>query len=156
MGIVNERIKERRLQLGYTLLYVAENLGVQEATVQRYESGNIKTLKYETITSLAKILKCDPAYLMGWENNPSRLTSPDLTYDETRYLQLYRALDDHGKEMVDFTLQKEWERSTAVEYHSSKTQEDYLFPDAAHERTDISIAQEDIQNDDDIMNADDF
>ncbi len=67
MSILNQRIKERRLQLGLTLLQIANSLGVKEATVQRYESGEIKNIKHETIYELAKILQCTPSYLMGWE-----------------------------------------------------------------------------------------
>ena len=39
MAEINDRIKERRLAAGKTLLEVAEYLGVKEATAQRYESG---------------------------------------------------------------------------------------------------------------------
>ena len=63
-----ERIKERRLKLGMTLLDVANALGVKEATVQRYESGEIKNPKHQTVLELAKIFRCSPAYLMGWED----------------------------------------------------------------------------------------
>lgn len=67
MSILNERIKERRLSLGLTLLDVADKLGVKEATVQRYESGDIKNIKHETIVQLSEILNCSPSYLMGWQ-----------------------------------------------------------------------------------------
>lgn len=36
-----------------------------------------------------------------------------LSIAEKDHVKKYRALDPHGKEMVDFTLLKEWERSTA-------------------------------------------
>ena len=62
------RIREIRKQKGMTLLQVAEKLGVSESTVQRYESGNIKNLKYETMVALANIFNCNPSYLMGWED----------------------------------------------------------------------------------------
>lgn len=65
---IGERIKYRRSKIGMTLLQEAEALGVAEATAQRYESGKIKTLKYETIVKLSEILKCTPGYLMGWED----------------------------------------------------------------------------------------
>ena len=42
VGIINDRIWERRISLGLTLLNVAEQLGVKEATAQRYESGAMK------------------------------------------------------------------------------------------------------------------
>ena len=63
-------IKERRNELGLTLLEIAERLNVKEATVQRYESGEIKNIKHETIVALSEILNCSPAYLMGWDDTP--------------------------------------------------------------------------------------
>lgn len=36
-----------------------------------------------------------------------------LSVFEQDHIKKYRSLDPHGKEMVDFTLLKEWERSTA-------------------------------------------
>jgi len=68
MTKLQERIKERRIALNLTLLDVANLIGVKEATVQRYESGEIKNIKHETIVELAKIFKCSPQYLMGWSN----------------------------------------------------------------------------------------
>ena len=97
MGLLNDRIKQRRLQLGLTLLYVAEQLGVKEATAQRYESGEIKNIKHETIVRLAEILRCSPAYLMGWQDSP--LTS-SLTAREDRMLNIFRALNDDGQEKL--------------------------------------------------------
>ena len=76
MGIINERIKEQRQTTGLTLAQVAEELGVKEATVQRYESGEIKNIKHEIISKLATIFNCSPAYLMGWEDNkPDKLSA---------------------------------------------------------------------------------
>ena len=67
MALINDRIKERRQNLSLTLLQIADFLNVTEATVQRYESGDIKNIKHETVLKLATILKCSPAYLMGWD-----------------------------------------------------------------------------------------
>ena len=71
MSIVNERIKERRICAEMTLLEVANALGITEATAQRYESGSIKNVKHETVSALADLFGCSPAYLMGWTNAPS-------------------------------------------------------------------------------------
>lgn len=62
-------LKKRRKELGLTLLQIAEEMNVSEATVQRWESGNIKMLRHERIAKLAQILKVPPASLMGWETN---------------------------------------------------------------------------------------
>ena len=53
MSVLQKRIKEERLKKGYTLAEIAELINVKEATVQRYESGEIKNIKHETITQLA-------------------------------------------------------------------------------------------------------
>ena len=47
--IISDRIKEMRLKRGLTLKQLAEAIGKTEATVQRYESGNIKNLKSDII-----------------------------------------------------------------------------------------------------------
>ena len=62
-----QRIKELRIKNNKTLLQLAEAIGVSEGTVQRYESGNIRNLKYDTIVALADALHTTPAHLMGWD-----------------------------------------------------------------------------------------
>lgn len=69
MAIWNERIRSKRLEKGITLAQIADKLGVTEATAQRYESGNIKSVPYEHMCAYAQLLGCSPAYLMGWAGN---------------------------------------------------------------------------------------
>ena len=64
---LSDVLKKRRAELGYTLLEIADKMGVSEATVQRWESGNIKSLRHGRIAQLAEILDVSPASLMGWE-----------------------------------------------------------------------------------------
>ncbi len=94
MGVVNNRIKERRLSRSMTLLQVADCLGVKEATVQRYESGEIKNIKHNTIVELAKLFGCSPQYLMGWSDDPYDYDSdPEqrmISIDKVKYEQLYK------------------------------------------------------------------
>jgi len=79
-----KRMKEARLSKGITLLEIAEKLGRTEATIQRYESGNIKNLKSDTIEAIAKSLNVKPAYLMGWLNEDEvKSLSNDYTYYPT-------------------------------------------------------------------------
>lgn len=69
-------LKRRRKELGLTLLQIAEEMNVSEATVQRWESGNIKMLRHGRIAKLAQILNVPPSSLMGWETKdlPDRIT----------------------------------------------------------------------------------
>ena len=50
-------INARRKQLHLTLKEVADYVGVSEATVSRWESGNIANMRRDRIATLAKILK---------------------------------------------------------------------------------------------------
>ena len=58
-------LKRRRKELGLTLAQIADAMGVAEATVQRWESGNIKSVRYDKITKLAALLQVNPTALMG-------------------------------------------------------------------------------------------
>ena len=94
---LGERIKKRRHELGLTLLDVSKALGVKEATVQRYESGEIKTLKYDTITKLAEILHTSPAILMGWD--AETLAAPKWSDEQSRLnLELFSTLSNEKKD----------------------------------------------------------
>lgn len=89
MATIQERIKERRNSLGLTLLEIAELLNVKEATVQRYESGEIKNIKHETIVALAKILKCTPQYLMGWTEQVNEIEMLPLSQENIFMIPIY-------------------------------------------------------------------
>lgn len=112
-----DRIKERRILMGYTQEELGEKLGLQKSAIAKYENGRVENIKRSIIANMAKVLDCSPAYLMGWsekacyelQDKANKATSPEL-----EHITKYRDLDDHGKEMVDFILQKEWERSTAT------------------------------------------
>ena len=98
MATLQDRIKNRRNSLGLTLLDVADMLGVKEATVQRYESGEIKNVKHETVVKLATILKCSPQYLMGWSDTAEIKLSG--CPDEDKLISNYRHLNNNGKEKL--------------------------------------------------------
>lgn len=76
---INEKIKNRREELGLTLQEVSEYLGVSKATVQRYESGNIKNLKQGTIAKLAEVLNTTPSYLLGWQEAQEKEPDRQIT-----------------------------------------------------------------------------
>lgn len=62
----SKRMKQSREKQGMTLAELGRKIGKTEATVQRYESGNIKNLKNDTIENIATALNVNPAFLMGW------------------------------------------------------------------------------------------
>ncbi len=54
-------LKQRRIELGLTMLDVAKLVGVSEATISRYESGNIKNMRRDRIDKYAKALQVSPS-----------------------------------------------------------------------------------------------
>lgn len=64
----SNRLKEARLNKNLTLQDVSKVIDKSDATIQRYESGAIKTIKTDTVEKLAELLEVSPAYLMGWDN----------------------------------------------------------------------------------------
>lgn len=90
------RLRELRKERGLTLLQVAERLGVTESTVQRYESGNIKNLKYETMIELAELFGVTPAYLMGWTDSKDNEDRASIELSEA--VQLFKRLNSNGRQ----------------------------------------------------------
>ena len=86
MGNISSVLKAKRKELGLTLAQIAEKIGVTEATVQRWESGNIKSLRHERIAKLADILGVTPSVLMGRdEPTAPTLPSPTITEDTVTF-----------------------------------------------------------------------
>lgn len=106
-----DRLKEARLKKGYTQEQIALKVGVAKSTYTGYEKGS-REPNVNTIGKLMEELNVDANFL--WQDET---TFPfELTYDEMENLvKKYRALDDHGKEMVDYVLNSEYERSRCVE-----------------------------------------
>lgn len=106
-------IKFRRKELNLNLLDIAKACGVSEATVSRWESGNIGQMKRNRIAALSKVLNLSPAILVGTsDNNEENITSfsVELTDREREHLDIYRVLDDKGQHTVDTVAQMEYER----------------------------------------------
>ena len=64
-------IKQKRIELGLTMKELANKVGVSEATISRWESGNIATMKQTKIALLAKVLGISPAILVSGELSPN-------------------------------------------------------------------------------------
>lgn len=80
MRVLSEKIKERRLELGYSISYVAEALGVSESIIERYETASArKKISPKTIGDLAQLLQCSPSHIMDWESE-----DPHKKQDEER------------------------------------------------------------------------
>ena len=109
MPFMRDRLKQRRLDMGLTLEEVANELKVERPTIQRYESGKIRSISTTTVEALAQALHCSPAYLMGWsdsvrEKDNEHEVTGDLTTAEKIILELYRGATESGREAAEVVL----------------------------------------------------
>lgn len=138
---ISNIIKSRRKELGLTLLDIAKNLGVSESTVQRWETGNIKTIKYEHIIALANMLQVEPAAMMGLSpNNNISVPAEDFAYFDELF-SLCRKLSkvSKGKVLERARVLYEFENEEAVDV---EVPEEYSGPDAELVR---KIREEDVE-----------
>jgi len=85
---IGERIKQRRLELGYTADALAKMLNKNRATIYRYENGKIENMPIDILEPLAKALSTTPAYLMGWQESHQESTSTRPNQTENYYLDI--------------------------------------------------------------------
>lgn len=74
---IGNRIKLRRTELNLTLKEIASKVGVTEATVQRWESGNIKMIKGDKLERLALSLQWSVNELMEWDSVENKANAID-------------------------------------------------------------------------------
>lgn len=93
MAELKDLIRAQRAKCGRTLEEIAKEVGVSKATVQRWESGEIKDMRRDKLVLLAKALRTTPAYLMGWVE-PG--TEQDAPTRESVTAMLEKLLRDMG------------------------------------------------------------
>ncbi|MEG1412781.1 MAG: helix-turn-helix transcriptional regulator [Oscillospiraceae bacterium] len=97
---VKDIIKQRRLKLGLTMRELAEKVGVSEATVSRWESGEISNMKQSGIVALAKVLDLSPSVIMGWDEDAQNPMPTYYLEQEELLLTNFRKLNNTGKRKV--------------------------------------------------------
>lgn len=112
---VGEKLKFLRENNNMTRKDVADKLkefgiDISDKTLYGYESGR-NSANADMFLTLCKIYKCNNIMEVFSD------TVDDVLFTNAEWcvIEKYRYLDDHGKEMVDFTLEKEWERSKALD-----------------------------------------
>lgn len=111
------RLRDKRKELGITQPQLAEILGVSQSAIGSWETDTNSpraTLLYD----LFDILHCDANYL--FQDETRELYKDKATPEEfENIIKKYRDLDDHGRKMVDFTLEEEYKRSKALAEQAS-------------------------------------
>lgn len=165
-----KRLTQLREENGYnTRKKFAEKLSIPETTLRNYET-DAREPGHTFLKQMSDFFNVSADYLLGLTEEREKFSSHQLKSSEIDHINKYRDLDLHGKEMVDFTLLKEWERSIASSKQESVSAPQYIKEDekyiplmanddpryvnAAHAIEGAS--EEDKQFDEDIMTGEDF
>ena len=81
---INDKLSQRRKELGLTLEDVGKMVGVGKSTVRKWETGDIANMKRDKIALLAKALKVSPAYIMGWEETKPADNADELDVENDK------------------------------------------------------------------------
>ncbi len=76
---VGDRIRQARLEQDVTQQELADYIGVSKQAVYKYENNIVTNIPTDKVDAIAKRLRVSPAYLMGWEEQPSPAASKEPT-----------------------------------------------------------------------------
>ena len=109
MSFIGEQIKKYRNIKGMTQQDIADALGESSGRViYNWEKG-IGRPDCDKLARLCDLLGVSADELIGCKSMSQRPTAT-----EWNTLQKYRALDEHGKEVVDYMIDSEYKRVTAL------------------------------------------
>ena len=148
-----EKLKTARTEAGLKQAELAKQLNTTGNTISNWEN-NVSKPDLDMLSYICGALHVNASYLLK-----AKLPEDEVNIKELAMVKKYRDLDSHGKKMVDFTLQEEWERSTAAgaQVLNFPDQEpEHLMSNAAHVRTDIEIPDGVDTSEDSIMDDEDF
>ena len=110
-----ERVKKRRLELGFKQAESAEKAGIRQQSWASIEDG--KTLKPRNIVGIAEALECDPAWLMNGgvflpasEINTRRI--PLVSYVQAGELALKNPIDALDGSFEYVMTDRDWSQHT--------------------------------------------
>ena len=114
----SETLKQLRIDAGYSQKQVYEMLGIRQSTFSAWETGRAEP-SADMLLKLCKLYKVNDIFSAFGYDGYNEDGSICLNMREIDIVEKYRLLDTHGREMVDFTLEKEYERAKALAEQAS-------------------------------------
>ena len=105
-----ERLTELRTSAGYTKRNdFADKLGIPSTTLRNYET-DVREPGHTFLKQISEFFNVSVDYLLGLTDEKEVLNSFRLKSSEYKYIEKYRNLDDHGKNIVTTILNIEYDR----------------------------------------------
>ena len=142
-----DRIKQRRIELGFTADELANRIGKSRATIYRYENGDIENMPTTILEPLAKALNTTPADLMGWGFSDDDIANAFINDDLEDIIDNIRDFSPSEKaHFKNYLHLLEINRKKVDDYTdqllSIQRMEEELMPNAAHESRKPYTAEE--------------
>lgn len=149
-----ERLTQLRKEHGYaTRNEFAEKLGIPSTTLRNYET-DAREPGHTFLRQISEMFNVSVDYLLCLTNEKEILNTFRLRVPEQKMIEKYRDLDDHGRDMVDTVLEKEYDRCHPA--HTKMASFSHPVTKAAHARTDIERTPEGKAHDDALMENDEY
>lgn len=129
MNTVGERIKKLRKEHDMTQEELGAILGVQKATVQKYEKGVVTNIKPEVIECLGEVFEVSPSYLMGWEEKHD---SQSLAKEVSMIEQIHQRFGLSGVEFYKLLVTMNDEGRRKVLFYAEDIHDKYKKEDDHH------------------------
>ena len=106
---IYEKIKNRRLELGYSQDELAKRMGYRSrSTINKIESGQVD-ISRNKIAKFAEALQVTPSYLMGWDEPTTEYyidpaVNAKVEYARTQEGILLDAAKDLSDEDLDYVI----------------------------------------------------
>lgn len=107
------RLKNLRLDRGFTQQSLADKIGVSAITIRNWEHDKKKP-NMDAIINIAEALRVSADILLDITSDTRPRKTVILSQDEKALLKRYRELDGHGKKVIDAICLLEFERVDAL------------------------------------------
>lgn len=98
---VGNNIKKYRKEMNFTLKQLGDIVGLSEATIQKYEAGNIKKIDVEMLKKISDALKVLPENLTEWDKDDyKKYRENKKSIQEGKIIDLYSQLTFGHKKAV--------------------------------------------------------
>lgn len=136
-----EKINDMRKHIGMSIDELSEKSGVPKGTLSKITAGITKNPSIDTVKSIVHTMGFT---LDDLDNFPQSKNENDISADDIRLIRKYNDLDDHGKEMVNIVLDKEYERYKN-ENKSPDNADNNEYPEWKPNHTRLKAAQESVE-----------
>ena len=111
MSVFAKRLKETRIERNVSVAELSEIIGLNKATLHRYENAEFKAIKFPILKAIAEYLNVTPEYLIGASDSMetdqeaqeiSNNISAEITDEEKILLDLFRQVPaEHRQSAIE-------------------------------------------------------